>query len=377
MGASNHAFQRTAAKPTAVESNRCGRSKKIIAIGWRILYFEHMSTRREPIVVSLYQIGKLDVLPEVQNSVVLANQTQQAFRFVFKNDAFPLPETLRLRNGGYDVESAVRSLIRRCRGRVGAPAFFITSQPYTDQASQEDPDGLFFSGLVVAEELGVISTHLWQKLPGARRIQPYILFCLSSIAFDICAGISVHDETRGCPFDYCDKPSDIDKAFDASGLCQECSRHMNRALRTGRATIEQAGAAERLLNRAAGKKQAFVAMPFTPDMKSVFKTIRRTLQGHGWKVVRVDETAYPRSITDAVIHSILASNLVIADITGGNPNVFYELGWAHATDQDVLLLTQEEKIPFDVTTERAIIYTLGTKGIARLMRQLLQAIKRD
>ncbi|MCX5676200.1 MAG: hypothetical protein NTX87_14435 [Planctomycetota bacterium] len=334
-----------------------------------------MATRREPVRYAVYQIGALQYSSEVRNATTLANQTQHAFYFDFQDRRFSLAKQHRLANGGYDLNSAISVLLQRYR--IPRPVVFITSEPYTDLSSQHETDlnkGFFFSEFCVEKGVAAVSTHLWQGLPGDRRVQPYVLFTLASVAFDFCAELSIHDETRGCPFDYCDLPIDIDKALLAPGLCPECSRLLDRALRTGKATLDQSAAAERLLNRAAGRKQAFVAMPFRPDLETVFMAVRKLLEKHNWKVVRADEVSYPRSITDAIIYSILASDLVIADVTGSNPNVFYELGWAHAVEQDVLLLTQEREIPFDVTTERAIKYTPDQRGVAQLVRGVSRAV---
>ena len=330
-----------------------------------------MPARREPVEFAVFQIGTLAAAAEVRNAIDLANQTQQAFRFTFHDRRFSLAEQHRLANGGYDLDSAISAIVRRCR--LPRPLLFITSHPYSNSESQHDSEGFFFSDFHVEEGILAVSTHLWHDLPGDRRVQPYILFTLATIAFDRCAGLSMHDETRGCPFDYCDVPSDIDKSFHTTGLCPECARHLDRALRKGQCTLEQAAAAQRLLNRSAGRRQAFVAMPFRPDLEPMLLAVRRVLEAHNWRVVRADDLAYPRSITDAIIYSILASDLMIADVTGSNPNVFYELGWAHAMDQDVILMTQDEKIPFDVTTERAIKYTPDDKGISTLLSQLSRA----
>ncbi len=69
-----------------------------------------------------------------------------------------------------------------------------------------------------------------------------------------------------------------------------------------------------------------------------------------------------------VIASIDEAQLIIADLTGGNPNVFYELGVAHALNRPVILLTQSiEELPFDLASYRVISYTteLGDAHRAR------------
>ena len=60
--------------------------------------------------------------------------------------------------------------------------------------------------------------------------------------------------------------------------------------------------------------------------------------------------------------SINEARIVIADITGGNPNVFYEIGIAHTIGKDVILISQdigEKDIPFDIHARRVIDYRLS------------------
>ena len=320
-----------------------------------------------PIEIELFQIGELTEYAKINNAVVLANQVQKAFYFKFSNRKYPLSDDFKLSNGGYDIDEAIPAKMRT-RG-AARPVIFVTSQPYSDKESENDPEGFYFSQLAGKDSFGVLSTYLWSTLPQARPIQPYFLFYLACVAFDICADLSMHEETRGCPFDYCDNPSDVDKAMQAGGLCAECSHHLNSVIkRGGRGILEQAAAAERLLNRAVNKKQAFVAMPFLHDLDPVFETIRNALSEYGWKVVRADEMYHPRNILDVITYLILSSDLIIADVTGKNPNVFYELGWAFAMDQHVILLTQDQDIPFDVQSERAIKYAFTDM---KLLAQLL------
>jgi nucleoside 2-deoxyribosyltransferase len=74
-------------------------------------------------------------------------------------------------------------------------------------------------------------------------------------------------------------------------------------------------------------------------------------------VVRADQIPNPGIITSQVIQHIVEADLVIADLTGHNPNVFYELAIRHATQKPVVILIQRgQAIPFDVSQNRAIKY---------------------
>jgi hypothetical protein len=118
-------------------------------------------------------------------------------------------------------------------------------------------------------------------------------------------------------------------------------------------------AAIRFFNRAAGRKYCFVMMPFRSELDPVYNVICQALTEMGWKVKRADEIAYPRLVTNLILKEILTSDLVIADLTTFNPNVFYEVGLTHSLGNDLLLLTQEDKNPFDLANERTIFYSAG------------------
>lgn len=79
------------------------------------------------------------------------------------------------------------------------------------------------------------------------------------------------------------------------------------------------------------------------------------------KVDRSDRDATPGPITSRILRSILASKVVVADLTGSNPNVFYELSFAHSFGLPVVILIDKaENLPFDVKNERVI--SLGDDG---------------
>lgn len=77
----------------------------------------------------------------------------------------------------------------------------------------------------------------------------------------------------------------------------------------------------------------------------------------GYKTCRSDGISQPGIITDQIIERLLNDELVIADLTNQNPNVFYELAVRHAIGKPVILMgLKEQKIPFDVSAQRVIFY---------------------
>ena len=79
----------------------------------------------------------------------------------------------------------------------------------------------------------------------------------------------------------------------------------------------------------------------------------------GFEPVRVDQINDSDSITQTIIDKLLSSELVIADISGHNPNVFFEMGYRKCTDKPIIHLKRKgETIPFDVNTVRTFEYDL-------------------
>ena len=79
----------------------------------------------------------------------------------------------------------------------------------------------------------------------------------------------------------------------------------------------------------------------------------------GFEPVRVDQINDSDSITQTIIDKLLSSELVIADISGHNPNVFFEMGYRKCTDKPIIHLKKKgETIPFDVNTVRTCEYDL-------------------
>lgn len=101
--------------------------------------------------------------------------------------------------------------------------------------------------------------------------------------------------------------------------------------------------------------------------------IRPALSAKGYEsIVRADGIAEPGIITAQIVQHLLDDDLVVADLTDHNPNVFYELAVRHASDKPVIhLIAKHQKIPFDVAPQRTIEYTLDLDG-AELARNKLE-----
>ena len=102
----------------------------------------------------------------------------------------------------------------------------------------------------------------------------------------------------------------------------------------------------------------FVLMPFDPSFDDIYKLgIKETAESLGTYCERVDEQIFEERILDRIYNQINKADIVISDLTGRNPNVFYETGYAHALNKKVILLTKSENdIPFDLRHHTHIIY---------------------
>ena len=73
---------------------------------------------------------------------------------------------------------------------------------------------------------------------------------------------------------------------------------------------------------------------------------------------------------------IIDADIIIADLTSKNPNVFYELGIAHSIgNKTVMTCQKEEKLPFDIANYRVIFYEQSIQGVKELAISLDKSIK--
>ncbi len=104
-------------------------------------------------------------------------------------------------------------------------------------------------------------------------------------------------------------------------------------------------------------KQVFVLTPFNDNYREVFFSIRVACSNLNLKCIRGDEEFIPNEIFPEILKQIIRSRLIIANITGRNPNVMYELGVAHALGKPTIVVAQDfTDIPFDLNNRRIIIY---------------------
>ncbi len=135
-------------------------------------------------------------------------------------------------------------------------------------------------------------------------------------------------------------------------------------------------------------KLCFIVMPFGDELKDpdghrqwtelYFDHIKPLVTGlnSDMECVRADEISRPGNIISDIVGHLASADIVIAEMTGRNPNVFYELGVRHALSNKTILLAQRaEDIPFDLTPYRTIIYRFTPRGVKQLAERLEAFIK--
>lgn len=90
---------------------------------------------------------------------------------------------------------------------------------------------------------------------------------------------------------------------------------------------------------------------------------------------RADKIARPGEIISHVIESLVESDIVIADLSERNPNVFYELGVRHAMNNNTILIADDlDDIPFDLRALRTVVYRYEPESMLALKSSIEKAI---
>lgn len=109
-------------------------------------------------------------------------------------------------------------------------------------------------------------------------------------------------------------------------------------------------------------KTCFVIMPFSDENDRLYyKFIKNTVEELGIECRRGDEIKHPGIVTDKIVKGIIDSDLIIAEVTDSNPNVFYELGVSHSFRKPTIVLAKkngdQDGLPFDIRSFEVIYYT--------------------
>lgn len=125
------------------------------------------------------------------------------------------------------------------------------------------------------------------------------------------------------------------------------------------------------------RKYVFVLMPFDEAFDNVFWFgIRGAVEDAGLYCERADEIQFTGNVLDKINEHIRKADVIVAEMTGRNPNVFYEVGIAHTAGKSTVLLVQDaDDIPFDMRNQNHLVYNPNDiKGLRERLTKLLKAL---
>lgn len=125
--------------------------------------------------------------------------------------------------------------------------------------------------------------------------------------------------------------------------------------------------------------KVFVVMQYTPQYDELYTdVIKPVCDELKLKPQRADETHAPGLVIADIIRQIVESKVIVAEITPANPNVYYEVGFAHALNKPTILIADKgTKLPFDVSPFRTLFYENsigGKKRVEEGLRKYLNSI---
>lgn len=122
----------------------------------------------------------------------------------------------------------------------------------------------------------------------------------------------------------------------------------------------------------------FVLMPFGEWFDRYYKDIYvPAIKEAGFEPLRADSLFNSGSVIEQIWQQIRKAKVLLADLTGKNPNVFYELGLAHAVPKPVVFVAGSiEDVPFDVRHLRVVTFEVREPGWSdRLRRDITTYLK--
>lgn len=183
--------------------------------------------------------------------------------------------------------------------------------------------------------------------------------------------------------------SDIKKQLSSSEQLSDftegqISGVMNTLVKNG--SVSRVSRGEYIIHTEEKSKKCFIVCPIG-DKDSKERNRSDKLYRHvicpvcseaGFEPIRIDKLNRPDSITENIIEHLSLDDVVVADITGKNPNVFYEIGYRMALKNMPIILMREdgENIPFDISVIRSFEYNLNDlDSVDELKGRLVKAMK--
>ena len=124
------------------------------------------------------------------------------------------------------------------------------------------------------------------------------------------------------------------------------------------------------------KPHAFVAMPFAPDFEDIFHYgLQTPIHQAGLLCERVDAAVFEGLIIQRILSRIASARVVVAELTGANPNVYLEVGYAWALKVPTILVARHpDELRFDVKGHRCLMYGGSIRELEKLVSAELRAL---
>lgn len=119
------------------------------------------------------------------------------------------------------------------------------------------------------------------------------------------------------------------------------------------------------------RSKVFVIMPFSDDFFESYEMLKEHFQDD-FEFSHAGDEDNQQNILADIISPIYAADVILADLTGLNPNVMYELGLAHSFNKKTIIITRDDlgKLPFDLKQYRAKDYSTHFKKFFDLIEYL-------
>lgn len=164
-------------------------------------------------------------------------------------------------------------------------------------------------------------------------------------------------------------------SIKAVDLFQVLFEQQSRQLRADSGTARSSGVIQFPVESARDPHLVAIMMPFAKEFDVVHETIQQAAFDANLASTRVDDIWENDHVMADVLSILWKAEIVVADLSGRNPNVFYELGLAHALPRKTVLLTQSAAdVPFDLQTIRYLEYGVGTIDRQMLRERLSQRL---
>ena len=126
---------------------------------------------------------------------------------------------------------------------------------------------------------------------------------------------------------------------------------------------------------AISSNRCFIIMPYSQEWSDAVQTILKEVCEAAGFEFSIAKEMEGRFIPHDIWKGITGSALIIADLTGANANVAYEIGLADALGREVILIAQGTNVPFDFLAQRLIVYKDTVQGSIELRRKLFDKLK--